>query len=106
MMNSARRFLLGLGAASAAIGIAGCAAAPPLPPPKPSTSSIPILITEYPPQPDEWNLFPDPTTGRVEVYHKGDYVGAVTGDEPSSEDPPMPHQPDDSSEHNGGDSAQ
>jgi hypothetical protein len=46
-------------------------------------------------QPDqEWNLFPDPTTGRVDVYHKGKYVGAVTGDEPADQDPPLPHPVD------------
>ncbi|HXW83940.1 MAG TPA: hypothetical protein VEJ86_06020 [Candidatus Binataceae bacterium] len=88
----------------ASLAFAGCATTPP-PPPKPSTASLPILITEYPPQPDEWNLFPDPTTGHVEVYHQGNYVGAVTGDEPASEDPPLPHLAPDDSQH-GGDSAQ
>jgi hypothetical protein len=44
-----------------------------------------------PPPPDEWNIFPDPTTGQVDVYHKGEYVGAVTGNEPKDEDPPIPH---------------
>ena len=39
----------------------------------------------------DWNIFPDPTTGKVEVYHKGAYVGAVTGKEPAGEDPPIPH---------------
>jgi len=43
------------------------------------------------PPPDEWNLFPDPTTGRVDVYHEGEYVGAVTGNEPADPDPPIPH---------------
>ena len=38
----------------------------------------------------EWNLFPDPTSGEIGVYHKGDYLGAVTGDE--KEDPPVPHK--------------
>ena len=34
----------------------------------------------------EWNIFPDPTTGDVGVYHKGNYLGSVDGNE--SEDPP------------------
>ncbi len=37
----------------------------------------------------EWNIFPDPTSGDVGVYHKGDYVGSVDGNE--GEDPPVPH---------------
>ena len=44
-----------------------------------------------PPPPDEWNLLPDPTTGQVDVYHKGGYVGSVTGNEPADQDPPVPH---------------
>jgi hypothetical protein len=49
-------------------------------------------------KPDEWNIFPDPTTGRVDVYHDGSYVGAVTGNE--TEDPPLPHRvPGDEREH-------
>ena len=48
----------------------------------------------------DWNIFPDPTTGDVGVYHKGQYVGSVDGDE--HDDPPAPHQsqshrPDDDS---------
>lgn len=45
------------------------------------------------PPPDEWNIFPDPTTGQVDIYNHGDYVGAVTGNEPVSEDPPIPRMP-------------
>ena len=37
----------------------------------------------------EWNIFPDPTTGDVGVYHKGQYVGSVDGNE--NDDPPAPH---------------
>ena len=37
----------------------------------------------------DWNIFPDPTTGDVGVYHKGDYLGSIDGDE--AEDPPQPH---------------
>ncbi len=38
----------------------------------------------------EWNIFPDPTTGEVGIYHKGEYLGAIDGDE--KEDPPIPHR--------------
>jgi len=44
-----------------------------------------------PPPPDEWNLLPDPTTGQVDVYHWGCYIGSVTGNEPTDQDPPIPH---------------
>jgi hypothetical protein len=37
----------------------------------------------------EWNIFPDPTSGDIGVYHKGDYVGSVDGSE--KDDPPAPH---------------
>lgn len=72
-----------------AIALASCATKPPPPPPQPE----PFVYVQPsdPPPPDEWNLFPDPTTGEVDVYHKGDYVGAVTGNEPKDEDPPIPH---------------
>jgi hypothetical protein len=74
---------------------AGCSTteAPPAPPPP----AAPIVYSAppAPTQPDqEWNLFPDPTTGRVDVYHKGKYVGAVTGNEPADQDPPLPHPVD------------
>lgn len=69
-----------------AIAIASCAATPPPPPPP-----FVFVPPSNPPPPDEWNLFPDPTTGEVDVYHKGAYVGAVTGNEPADEDPPIPH---------------
>ena len=52
------------------------------------------------PPPDEWNLFPDPTTGEVEVYHKGNLVGAVTGNEPATQDPPEPHPTDSTKNQN------
>jgi hypothetical protein len=39
---------------------------------------------------DDWNIFPDPVTGRVEIYNNGEYVGSVIGDEP--EDPPIPRR--------------
>ena len=37
----------------------------------------------------DWNIFPDPTTGDVGVYHKGTYLGSVDGDE--DDDPSEPH---------------
>lgn len=42
--------------------------------------------------PDEdWNIFPDPTTGTIDIYHKGEYLGAIDGSEPPEQDPPLPH---------------
>ena len=61
-------------------------AAPPAPPPAPIVCMPP---EPNPPPPDEWNMLPDPTTGQVDVYHQGGYVGSVTGDEPKDEDPPI-----------------
>jgi hypothetical protein len=72
-----------------AIALASCATKPP--PPLPQPEPFVYVQPSNPPPPDEWNLFPDPTTGEVDVYHKGDYVGAVTGNEPKDEDPPIPH---------------
>jgi len=70
------------------IAIASCSAAPPAPPaPAPAVYVPPSDV----PPPDEWNLFPDPTTGQVDVYHEGEYVGAITGSEPAGQDPPIPH---------------
>jgi hypothetical protein len=62
--------------------------------PPPPAPVIPVAQVSAPPNPppDEWNLFPDPTTGNVEVYHEGQDVGSVTGDE--KEDPPLPHRSD------------
>jgi hypothetical protein len=77
----------------AAVAFSGCStAAPPLPPPPPP-QAIPSTAMQGPPAPppDDWNLFPDPTTGEVDVYHKGTLVGAVNGQEPANEDPPIPH---------------
>jgi hypothetical protein len=69
--------------------IASCAVTPPpAPPPEPIVYMPP---DPNPPPPDEWNLLPDPTTGQVDVYHQGGYVGSVTGNEPADEDPPVPH---------------
>jgi hypothetical protein len=71
------------------VAIAACAATPPPPPAQDPIVYIPP--DPNPPPPDEWNLFPDPTTGQVDVYHQGGYVGSVTGNEPADQDPPIPH---------------
>jgi len=74
--------------------LTGCGLKPPPLPPEPPPTVVPqatLIGPQEQSQPDEWNLFPDPTTGQVEVYHEGSYVGAVTGNEPESEDPPLPH---------------
>jgi len=72
------------------LAIAACAATPSAAPPPPKAVVYMPRSSDTPP-PDEWNLLPDPTTGRVDVYHEGSYVGAVTGDEPADQDPPIPH---------------
>jgi hypothetical protein len=67
--------------------------APPEKPPQPA----PVAVAPEPPKSvmfdsdpnGDWNIFPDPTTGDVGVYHKGDYVGSIDGKE--AEDPPKPH---------------
>jgi len=82
--SSARRVVLALCLA----GFAGCATAGPPPAPIP----VAAALEQRSPVPDEWNIFPDPTSGNVEVYHHGEYVGAITGKEPADEDPPLPHQ--------------
>jgi hypothetical protein len=51
----------------------------------------PALQPAAPKQP-EWNIFPDPISGRVEIYRDGVHVGSVTGDE--KEDPPEPRKRD------------
>ena len=72
------------------IAIAGCSATPPPPPPAPA-AIVYMPPDPNPPPPDELNLLPDPTTGQVDVYHQGGYVGSVTGNEPADQDPPIPH---------------
>ena len=69
------------------------------PPEQPVVTPPPVAVAPPPEPPKsvmfdsdpkgEWNIFPDPTTGHVDIYHEGKYVGAVTGDE--KEDPPIPH---------------
>jgi hypothetical protein len=73
------------------LAIASCSTTPP---PPPAPASAPIVYMPHdpnPPPPDEWNLLPDPTTGQVDVYHQGGYIGSVTGNEPADQDPPIPH---------------
>ena len=73
----------------ASLAIASCSTTPPPAPPPAAIVYIPP--NPNPPPPDEWNLLPDPTTGQVDVYHEGGYVGSVTGNEPADQDPPIPH---------------
>lgn len=64
----------------------------PVPPPAPAeTAQTPNVMFDSDPN-GEWNIFPDPTTGNVGVYHKGEYLGSITGDEPQNQDPPVPHR--------------
>jgi hypothetical protein len=88
-MDPIKRLAVASIALACAIAIASCAATPPPPPPAPAP--VVYMPPANPPPPDEWNLLPDPTTGQVDVYHKGSYVGAVTGNEPADQDPPIPH---------------
>jgi hypothetical protein len=98
-MNRNLRVALNALIAAALAGVAGCATR--AQPPSQALAAAPPLAIGAPP-PDaasddmmrQWNLFPDPTTGHVEVYHEGKYVGAITGDEPASQDPPLPHHVD------------
>jgi hypothetical protein len=71
------------------LAMVSCSTTPPPAPPPPQP--IVYAVPPDPPPPDEWNLFPDPTTGQVDVYHQGNYVGSVTGNEPADQDPPIPH---------------
>jgi hypothetical protein len=95
------RRLIALGAVPAfwIACMAGCSTAPPPPaappPPVPVATAPPPKNQQASQADQDWNLFPDPTTGNVDVYYKGKYLGAVTGNEPASEDPPIPHPVDD-----------
>lgn len=86
-MREAKLILALWGLALAVTAIAGCATTAALPPPPPP-APVPVEAAVEPTPPDDWNVFPDPLTGRVEVYHKGVSVGSITGDE--TEDPPIP----------------
>jgi hypothetical protein len=69
--------------------IAGCAQSRPPVPAVAPIASAPSPRLAAPIQAD-WNIFPDPITGRVEIYRDGAHVGSVTGEE--SEDPPVPRK--------------
>jgi hypothetical protein len=77
-----------------AFAFLGCTAPPeklPTPPPAavtPAPEPPKSVMFDSDPNGD-WNIFPDPTTGDVGVYHKGQYLGSVDGGE--GEDPPLPH---------------
>jgi len=79
-----------------AAGASTCSTSPP---PEPPAATVPVVSVPPPVQavtnPDQdWNIFPDPTTGTIDIYHKGDYVGVIDGSEPKEQDPPLPHKPD------------
>ena len=64
---------------------------PPMPPPvavAPAPEPPKSVMFDSDPNGD-WNIFPDPTTGDVGIYHKGDYLGSIDGNE--GEEPPLPH---------------
>ncbi len=64
--------------------LAGCATLPPAAAPElPAPPPVPAAS-------DEYNIFPDPLSGRVEVYRNGEDVGSITGEE--TEDPPVPRR--------------
>ncbi|HTR63246.1 MAG TPA: hypothetical protein VMH37_16170 [Candidatus Binataceae bacterium] len=80
-----------------AVAVSACSTPPPAePPPAPA----PVVAAPPPPvqtahSPDEdWNIFPDPTTGTIDIYHKGEYLGVIDGSEPAEQDPPLPHKSD------------
>ena len=83
--------------AATSYGLAGCATTAPVAP-KPQPPPTPVSAAPAPRAPAKsteadngWNIFPDPTTGEISVYHNGKYMGVITGNEPG--DPPMPHKP-------------
>jgi hypothetical protein len=74
---------------SAAI-LLGCAQSQPRTPPPAPAITIAPASKPAPSDQADWNIFPDPITGRVEIYRDGAYVGSVTGDD--SEEPPLPRK--------------
>jgi hypothetical protein len=69
--------------------LAACGQTQPLRPTEPLIASEPAPEV-LAPDPNDWNIFPDPITGRVEVYRDGAHVGSVTGEE--REEPPIPRK--------------
>ena len=85
-------------AAAVAVMTPGCAKPPPpepiAPQPAPVTAPPPPSTQAANNSPDQdWNIFPDPTTGNIDIYHKGEYLGVINGSEPPEQDPPLPHKP-------------
>jgi hypothetical protein len=80
-----------------AVGTSTCSTSPP---PEPPAAPLPVVAAPPAAQPaatspdQDWNIFPDPTTGTIDIYHKGAYVGVIDGSEPKEQDPPVPHKPD------------
>ena len=78
-----------------AVAVSACSTPPP---PEPPPAPAPVVAAPPPPvqtahSPDEdWNIFPDPTTGTIDIYHKGEYLGVIDGSEPAEQDPPLPHK--------------
>jgi len=109
MRQISRSIALSVTLMTGALALFGCSAPPekapaPAPPPPVATAPSPeppkSVMFDSDPHGD-WNIFPDPTTGDVGVYHKGQYVGSVDGHE--DDDPPEPHpspnhRPDDSAD--------
>jgi len=56
----------------------------------PVVASPPVQTAHSPDE--DWNIFPDPTTGTIDIYHKGEYLGVIDGTEPKEQDPPLPHR--------------
>ncbi len=69
--------------------IAACGQTQPPKPTEPLIASRPASEVPAPSDAD-WNIFPDPITGRVEVYRDGAHVGSITGEE--GEEPPIPRR--------------
>lgn len=76
----------------AAVALWGCSTPPqPAAPTEALSVAPPAQSKMFDSDPNgDWNIFPDPTTGDVSVYHKGEYLGTVSGNEP--EDPPIPRK--------------
>src|SRR5215471_14859311 len=84
--------------AAFAVSVVACSTPPP-PQPPPGPEPVAVAPPPQPPpvqtahSPDEdWNIFPDPTTGTIDIYHKGEYLGVIDGSEPAEQDPPQPHK--------------
>ncbi len=83
-----------------AIAVFGCSHPPQeTSAPSHTFAEVPAPSTRLESDPNgDWNIFPDPTTGEVGIYHEGKYLGEINGTEPEDQDPPVPH-PSKSSSH-------